>query len=270
MLKMDVFRSKTASGSGAQYFVGQFDGRTFTEEPGEGARPVDAGRDFYAAASWSNLPPGEGRQIWIAWMNNHEYAKDIPTAPFRGTLTVPREVSLRRTSGGTVLVQTPVREVEALRRDHRRITDLRLTDRGAVTLAGAFPRSAEIEATFAADGADEIGLMVRVGPAEQTVIGYDIRTARIFIDRTRSGRVDFNGRFPGTQSAPLPLADGKLTLRVLLDRASIEVFAGDGAVVLTEQVFPSPGSAALEAYARGGPATLRQADLWRLADAAVP
>jgi sucrose-6-phosphate hydrolase SacC (GH32 family) len=76
--------------------------------------------------------------------------------------------------------------------------------------------------------------------------------------------VDFSGRFPGRHYAPLALRQGMLTLHLLLDRSSLEVFADDGARVLTEQIFPSAQSLGLQVYASGGTAALRRADLWDL------
>jgi fructan beta-fructosidase len=40
---------------------------------------VDRGKDFYATQNWTNVPAG--RRLWIAWMNNWQYA------PTRSRLT---------------------------------------------------------------------------------------------------------------------------------------------------------------------------------------
>ena len=263
VLKVDVFRSASA-GSGAQYFVGRFDGHAFQMDADGAAQPVDYGRDFYAAASWSNLPDG-APHLWIAWMNNHDYAQDIPTTPWRGVMTVPREVSLRHVPGRYELLQSPVGEIARLRAHHRSLARVRVTDgRRPVTLASRLDGSSEIIATMSPGDAREFGLQVRVGPHERTIIGYEVASQRIFIDRSQSGRVDFNERFPGRQRAPLVLGARPLRLRVLLDRSSVEVFAGDGERVLSDQIFPAGGSLGLRAYARGGTAVIEQADLWDL------
>src|SRR5439155_17722147 len=81
----------------------------------EGALWADFGPDFYAAVSYSDIPKQDGRRIWLGWMSNWQYAGDVPTSPWRGAMTVPRELILRSTSSGLRLVQKPVREIEALR-----------------------------------------------------------------------------------------------------------------------------------------------------------
>ena len=91
-----------------------------------------------------------------------------------------------------------------------------------------------------------------------------MKSQRIFIDRSQSGRVDFNDHFAGRQWAPLALRDGALVLHVLIDRASLEVFADDGARVLSEQVFPAAASVGLSVYAKGGTAILHNAQWWDL------
>ena len=263
VLKVDVFKS-AAAGSGAQYFVGHFDGRSFIAEPDDAGHVVDYGRDFYAAASWAHLPADDGRHVWIGWMNNHEYAKDIPTAPWRGVMSVPRSVSLRERAGAFSLVQAPVAELRQLRTHHWRLPAVRLAEPVPTTIAPRLDRAAEILATLRPGDAREAGLLLRVGGRERTVVGYDVAKQRLFIDRTQSGAVGFNDRFPGRHSAPLTMQDGRIKLHILLDHSSLEVFANDGELVMTEQIFPASGSLGLRAYAQGGTATLDSLELWDL------
>jgi fructan beta-fructosidase len=197
-------------------------------------------------------------------MNHHEYAQDTPTTPWRGMMSVPRAVSLRRTAAGFELLQSPVTELTSLRSHHRRHVNVPL-GREPTLLDAKLDPAAEIVATLQAGSADELGLEVRVGQGEKTVIGYDVKSQRLFVDRSHSGRTDFNAKFAGRHSAPLALADGSLTLHIFLDRASVEVFAGAGERVLTEQIFPAASSTGLRAYAKGEKAMLKRLDSWSLA-----
>ena len=88
------------------------------------------------------------------------------------------------------------------------------------------------------------------------MIGYDAQTDELYVDRTRSGRVDFSRDFPGVQRAPLAARNGKVHLRILVDWSSVEVFANGGRRVITDQVFPSADSDGLELFADGGSARL--------------
>ena len=91
VLKVDVNDGAPFGGSGGQYFVGRFDGKEFRPEESEADAPplwIDHGKDFYASQAWNDAP-GDGRPVWIAWMNNWQYANEIPTSPWRGAMTVP-------------------------------------------------------------------------------------------------------------------------------------------------------------------------------------
>ena len=105
---------------------------------------------------------------------------------------------------------------------------------------------------------------MRTGEREETVIGIDPRAGRLFVDRTRSGQVDFHPEFRGRHTAPLPVENGRVTLHVFVDWSSVEVFAADGEVVITDQIFPAPESDGVALYARGGTAHLVSLDAWPL------
>ena len=93
VLKIDVGDGAIAGGSGSQYFLGHFDGKQFTNlNPPEKILWTDYGIDFYAAQSFNNMP--DNRVVWLAWMNNWQYAGSIPAFPWRGAMTSPRELHL--------------------------------------------------------------------------------------------------------------------------------------------------------------------------------
>ncbi|HWE34960.1 MAG TPA: glycoside hydrolase family 32 protein [Isosphaeraceae bacterium] len=268
VLKVDVNDGAPAGGSGGQYFVGNFDGKAFKLDEGRDKTAllwIDFGKDFYASQSWNDAP-GDGRPVWLAWMNNWQYANDIPTSPWRGSMTIPRVVSLRKTPDGLRLVQAPFPGLQSLRRGHHRL-DARPIAAGRTSLdkEGIEGSSLEIIAEFDPGVADAFGLVVRHGEKEETIIGIDRRAGTVFIDRTRSGAVGFSPHFPGKHAAPLAVADGRsVQLHVLLDTNSVEVFADGGLVVLTDQVFPRPASRGVSLFAEGGAARLLALDAWEL------
>ena len=265
-----------AGGSGMQYFVGRFDGRRFTaEEPAqpaakESGEPLwaDHGRDFYAAVSWSDVPPKDGRRIWIGWMNNWDYANQIPTDPWRSAQSLPRTLSLRSTPGGIRLIQQPVAELRTLRGERQHLGPRDIAA-GTTSLAadGISGKAMEILAELEAGGASSLGLKVRTGKGEETVIGIDPKTSRLFVDRTRSGRGDFHKSFRGRQTAPVRLDRGRVRLHVFVDWSSVEVFADGGATVITDQIFPSADSAGAAVFAEGSGARLVSLEMWPLESA---
>jgi levanase len=191
----------------------------------------------------------------IGWMNNWQYANQIPTSPWRSAMSVPREVALRTIDGRMQLVQEPVRALERLRSGPVQHVERRVLPEGVHTLSGkgARGRALEIEAELDPRTADHFGLKVRVGEGEETVIGYDAWSAELYVDRTRSGDSSFSRRFAGVQRAPLEAGrDGEIRLRVLVDWSSVEVFADRGQVTITDQVFPRASSDGVQVFARGG------------------
>jgi sucrose-6-phosphate hydrolase SacC (GH32 family) len=201
-------------------------------------------------------------------MNNWTYAEDIPTAPWRSAQTVPRSLSLRDRNGRLQLVQHPVEELHALRTDPVRL-GTRTIEETVIPLAdsGLSGRTLELRATFVPEDAEAVGLHVHAGADEQTRIGFDARTDSVFVDRTRSGAVDFQADFAARNTAPLTPTDGRVTLHVLVDRSSVEVFANGGARVLTHRLFPDPASDGVALFAQGGSATLLSLDAWTLRSA---
>ncbi len=225
-------------GSTMEYFVGDFDGWTFTSDnPAATVLPFDFGRDCYAAITWADLPPDDGRRLAIGWMSNWRYAHDLPTAPWRGALTLPRELVLQERPEGTRLIQRPVAELRELRGQTRQWPVQTIAPETALNPA-LTGEGVEIVVTFGNVAAREFGLKVRAGGGRGATVGYDTARQSVFIER---GEEDNAGlaRFGGRSEAPLALDGGQLTLHLFIDRCSIELFADGGAVVLTDLFFPA-------------------------------
>ena len=259
-----------AGGSGAQYFVGDFDGTRFTLDPAahpnDRALWADYGKDFYAAVSWSDIPRHDGRRVWIGWMNNWDYAGVIPTSPWRSALSVPRVLTLQTTPDGVRLVQQPVAELARLRGARRHIQTQSIAEgTHSLVAKGISGKALDIVAEFDQGTASEFGLLVRAGGNDATVIGIDGATKQLFVDRSHSGQTGFHPTFAGRQTAPVTLDGRRVRLRILVDRSSVEVFADDGRVVLTDQVFPLGANTGVSLYAKGGVARLVSLDAWPMA-----
>jgi levanase len=102
---------------------------------------------------------------------------------------------------------------------------------------------------------------VREGAAERTAIGYDPQAGELFIDRSESGDMSFSPKFVERSAVKVPLQDNMLSLRILVDAQSVEVFALDGRVVMSVQIFPSDQSDGISLF---GSAVVRSMDVWRL------
>lgn len=243
---------------GMFYFVGQFDGQKFTLDEGEtGSHYLDYGKDFYAAVTWNNDP--YRRRLMIGWMNNWAYANDIPTAPWKSSMSLVRQLSLMKTEAGYLVNQIPVRGYESLRGKrnleqnvilpiHYRMFDRLQTESGeiqaVIALTDTIAKKPFGLKVF--QSRDSTGHVL-----EETSIGYDPVKEVLYIDRTQSGNTDFHPRFSGRSEAPLKLQDGKLTLHVFIDKSLIEVYANRGIVTMSEQVFPNLNQGRVELFAEG-------------------
>ncbi|WP_458112071.1 glycoside hydrolase family 32 protein [Arthrobacter sp. R1-13] len=281
VLVVNLSPGGVAGGSGGQYFIGTFDGVTFSSETTvtEGLQPdksrmadygwLDWGRDYYAAVSFSNVP--DGRRLMIGWMNNWQYAASTPTDGWRSAMSLAREVRLVTRGGRPVLVQEAVDpfllepgvELFALGRET-------LTEGVTWLPAEAHGDVLRIDAEFEPGPADKVGLVLRadtglspgelnigeLSSAERTILAYNSATGELSLDRTESGNVDFDATFPSVERVSVPLENGRLKLRIFVDRCSVEVFAQDGLATITDLVFPANSSTAVGLFAEGDGGTL--------------
>ena len=203
-------------GSATQYFIGEFDGHKFTceDEPTE-TKWMDYGKDHYATITFDNAP--EGRHVGIAWMSNWQYANQVPTKQFRSANSIARDFGLFEYNGETYCSVSPAKEMDAVR--GQRVSSPTETCEIVVQLKG------------------DAQLTLRNGKGERVVITYDAAEQTIDFDRRRSGDVSFSEAFPCIVTSP---TYGQIkTLRIFVDRSSIEIFDADGKMAMTNLVFPS-------------------------------
>jgi fructan beta-fructosidase len=301
--KKECGRSRNSS-SRSLYIIGEFDGRQFKKE--SQPRPIDFGPDFYAPQTWSNTPK---RRIVASWQNNWQYASKVPTTPWRGQLSIPRDLGLIRGDGTYWLTQTPVQELAVLKNSAvRRVTVLRdqlLTNRIPEELKNF--RSTAFDADMVIDVASlpkvnsQIKIHLRAGNTAPGMVLAWRRTGsnkgELSLTRSASeaggstsqlkqqeygfigkwlsasvplavptiGRLvsDFRNAQPNERSyiTRLPaVARGTnnsiLKLRIIVDRSSVEVFAGDGRAVLSSLFFPNSSNKEFKIYATGGNAKI--------------
>jgi fructan beta-fructosidase len=248
-----------------QYFVGDFNGKTFTcTQPRGDIRPVDYGNTFYAAIPWNGQPAG--KRTYIGWIVPEPRA----TYPWRGAMSIPRDLGLRATSGGIVLTQQPAALIEGALPG---LSRHRVDERSGVTLKGELGLGGPgialwIKAQIKPGGASRVGFRIACDPAtgEEVVVGYDKVTGSVYVDRSHSDTIGLTrGKF--LQSMPVSPVNGVIDLEILMDKSILEVFTGHGERALTTLVFPSPHAGALSMFARGGTATLEHLRIWNLDNA---
>ncbi|GLI81586.1 hypothetical protein PoHVEF18_009971 [Penicillium ochrochloron] len=216
---------------------------------------MDYGPDFYAATTFNGLSSID--RIDIAWMNNWQYATAIPTSPWRSMLSVARKLSLKTIDDRPRLIQQPTANWTSLQTTtYSNSFDTVSEGNQLVQLSGKlFDITVAFSDRVAASSSSQFGIILRATSdlAQQTRIGYDFSTKRLFVDRTRSGNVGFDGTFPSTYFAPLvPSSDGRVTMRILLDWSSVEVFGGQGEVTISAQIFPQDNGVDVRLFSGGG------------------
>lgn len=243
-------------GSAVQYFVGDWDGRKFTADTlPDGSIPtkwLDYGKDNYALVSWSGAP--DGRRTAIGWMSNWQYAADVPTMQYRSANTLPREIGLFQGPDGEVYASSaPSPELLGMRG--------MLTESASRINAGSKARSfrlpeandgvCEILMDIDAAKADNVTLTLSNKAGDEVVMTYDRKASQFSFDRTRSGIVDFSESFPAITVSPTYEKNGKISLRVFIDRSSIELFGNEGRFVMTNLVFPTQPYSTLSVASSG-------------------
>ena len=224
-------------GNAAQYFVGTFDGRKFTNESPTQTKWMDWGKDHYATVTFSNAP--DGRVVALGWMSNWQYQGVLPTLQYRGANTIARDLSLYREAGELLLRCAPVPEMEAARAETRNFPSFRVSDRYEVSPLldgnrGAF----EVELELENDGAERILLSLSNAKGERLNMHYDVARRQFVMERSESGLTSFSPDFPAVTAAPL--ADTlQICVRLFMDRSSLEVFCDGGKSVMTNRIFPS-------------------------------
>lgn len=226
-----------SGGSATQYFVGDFDGSTFTNNYPEETKWMDYGKDHYATVTWNNSP--DGRCIALGWMSNWQYANNVPTKQYRSANTIARDLKLFRLNDGLFLKSEPCAEMKEARKESRNIKSVNVNKNESVSLAPLSDNGAyEIEFSINPERAKEVTFSLSNGIGDKVLMIYDVVNKTFAMDRTKSGEVSFSNDFPAVTQ--MPVGKSKvLKLRLFIDKSSIEAFVDNGKYVMTNCVFPS-------------------------------
>lgn len=252
-------------GSATQYFIGDFDGKTFTSDTDDSGKVptkwLDYGKDHYATVSFSDAP--DGRRTVIGWMSNWQYAPEVPTMQFRSANTLPREMGLFRAPDGQLYVSsTPSPEVDALR--GALVKSVSKTSLGSKARTYSIPELCEIDMEISPKKAESVEIELSNAAGEKVVMVYDAKSDSLSFDRRKSGIVDFSQDFPAVTVSPAYTDGDKVGLRIFIDRSSIEVFGKDGRFAMTNLVFPNSPYSRLSVRATGGSARLSDLKIYSI------
>lgn len=227
---------------GMQYFVGDFDGTKFIAQKQDEALYVDEGKDFYAAIPFNNLPKIQANPIIMGWMNNWEYANDIPTGTWRGGFSIPRKLSLCNENGTYKLRQTPIVS------DDVPTEEISLKGNESINskIVSLSNNSYRLRLTINLLNAKGFALSLLKNEGEKSVLSYDVATETLAFDRTQSGKVDFHKRFSSIEKLMIKPQNNLLKLDILVDKSVVEIYVNDGKKILTDLVFPTKDKGKVE------------------------
>jgi fructan beta-fructosidase len=219
-------------GSATQYFVGDFDGQTFTPEHTD-VRWLDWGTDHYAGVTWSNTP---GRCLLIAWMSNWLYASQVPTSPWRGAMTLPRELHLQEVDGQTHLC-TPV--AAEIAQAFQPLNDSG-PDGPALMPSGEWRQLPDgaFRLQLMADAYASWCLQLRNESGQAWRLSFDADKAQYMVDRTEAQVNCFHPEFAVVHCAPRLSHAQACEVTVYADSHSLETIADQGLTSITSLVFP--------------------------------
>ncbi|MBL7768162.1 MAG: glycoside hydrolase family 32 protein [Flavipsychrobacter sp.] len=219
-------------GSGTQYFTGGFDGSVFTADHTE-TKWLDFGPDEYAGVTWDNTG---NRKLLIGWMNNWKYAFTVPATTWRGTMTVPRELQLKKLENDYRLSCAPAVEVINHFKNKgkwKKVNKVNTSSEPIATNTGAF----QVELKLSAASSFEIKLFNKKG--EEILAGFDKTSNTFYIDRAKSGRTAYLNEFAKRYTAPRFALGNAVDVTLIIDNTSIEMFADGGLTAMTSVCFPT-------------------------------
>ncbi len=218
------------TGANGKYLIGEFNGERFTPQAGPFA--MDTGKNFYASQVFSDLPDNSGNAVQITWMANGHY----PNMPFNQQLGFPCVLSLHDTPHGLRIFRFPVEEISRLRTATHTIRDKPLGGRSANSLLKFSGELLDVELTLA------------VGRAKR----IDVTLGKHLVSYTPATGVITALGASGVAAAQ----HGVVTLRLLLDRTSLEIFGNQGEASMTSCLPPKSGPHHLRLQARGAGARI--------------
>ena len=231
------------NGNGTVCIIGSYDEQThtFTEEANQA---IDYGIDFYATQT---LLTPDGRRILIAWMQNWDTCnfRSIDW-PWFGQMCLPRELSVRDGR----LIQQPLRELLALRKDEVRYENVTFTD--LLRLDGIEGRRVDLTLSLKPKDGEELyrkfALRFAQDDTYQTSVSFRPYESVVKIDRKFSGsrRAIIHQRRCKVRNR-----EGRLDLRIILDHFSVEIFVNDGEHVLTATLYTDLSAKGISFFADG-------------------
>ena len=234
------------------YEIGSFDGTSFQTESG----PFKASHgSFYAAQSYNQVP--NGRVVQVGWMNGGPNSASAYGVPFNQQMSFPCDLTLRTTPDGVRLCSNPIPEISSLVTSTHQVADQPLTSSNLLSGAGNLDLV-------------DLSMEFEPGTATQIVIDLPRTTVRYDVSNSALTYTDVNGNASTLVDGAVTPRAGRVKLRLLLDRLSLEAYAFDGEKFGSHYLNPANGTAIPSIHAVGGQGWVHSLSVKKLASAWTP
>lgn len=237
-------------GGGIQCYVGDFDGTTFKADDSNTPQWLDYGRDYYASTIYTNCPDNN---VYICGWITEFGGATLQSYPFRGIQSILKKMTLKNINGKYVVLQEPV-SLKSLRLRKKEVNN-KVINNEEIELCNF--NLAETNVTFNLNNctANKVGLKVKAQGNEYVKVGYEVKTNKLFIDRTNC-LTTMQNMSKYHEITVLPNEDNTIDLKILVDNSVIEVFAKGGEYVMTDNILSSLNCNGIVAFAEGGQCTM--------------
>ena len=235
-----------------QYYVGDFDGHTFkNDNAADKVLMVDYGDAFYAAIAWRDALAN--KKILLGWLQNGR----PETSPWKGQMSIPRDLSFKTTADGIRLIQAPTSIISGSLAKLAKGAPLVKKDMGLsgslqLSKPGSFDQNTYwIDATIKPNQTGKIEFWIAGNKDGQKIkAGYDAEKQELYIDCSATESANKDPRNL-VQTAPLKPVNGLIKVSILMDKSSLEVFGNDGESVISTMVYPAEGNNILSVASTG-------------------
>ncbi len=240
------------NGSATQYFIGDFANGKFVPDALPYPLWIDYGQDNYAGVTWENIPEQDNRRLFIGWMSNWNYANSVPSQYFRSAMTIPRELRIKTNGNHLILASDPINELKTIEKiiDTQSFFNVNKSlslNQILNNLDGSF----SISMKLIPQNSLNFGFKLFNETGDSVDFAFSTLTDRVSINRQYSALDEFNLGFTRVAGAPL-FNKKEFEIKILVDRASVEMFLNDGDLVMTSTIFPKNPLESLLFYTKDG------------------
>ena len=228
---------------------------------------LDYGNDFYAARTWRDYDGNLKDKVMLGWMGNWEYANMVPSTWGKGFESLPRILKLREKDNGYRLVQEVTPQFKKLRSDSIVLNNIELERELKLDQITPFENSYEMELSIKLPKKGEIYLELQKGAGRSLKLSYNSTTQLFSVDRTNvtnSDNLEFLKKFSDVMRAPVNADNGKLQLRIFVDRSSVEIFTAQGEKVFSVLTYPGPAQNSATISTEQNGVTIEKLKVWKL------